>query len=198
MRQAKQGPTIAISGPAGSGKTTYAKMLARDLGLAYHSAGHVFREMARKAGMSLEEFNRLASSDPRIDLKIDQEVLEIARRGGVVIEGHLVAWIVWSIADVVIYVTAPLEERIRRIAARESRSIRDVARETITREQMQLERYARYYGVDITDYSIFDLVLNTAKLSINDAYTIIKETVCRIIGRKYSLDNCGGPRKDKV
>jgi len=168
---------IAISGPAGSGKTTHAKRLAKDLGLRYFSAGQIFRQMALERGVSLEELSKIAEKDPTIDLEIDRRTFEEARRGKVVLEGHLTAWIVKDIADVKIYLNAPLKLRILRIASREQRPIEEVARETLLREYSQLRRFMKFYGLDIRDLSIFDLVLDTSKLNIEQTYQIIRQYI---------------------
>jgi cytidylate kinase len=187
----KKGPTIAVSGPPGSGKTTYARMLAEELGLEYHSAGSIFRAIAREKGLSLEELNRLAAEDHTIDLEIDRKTVEIGCRGGVVVEGHLVAWILRSVADVKIYVTAPLHVRVKRIASREGRSFDEVYRETLIREYMHRQRFLELYGIDISNLSIFDLVLDTSNLSLDSAYRIIRMTVCGILSSKgYQLKAC--------
>lgn len=170
----RRGPTIAISGPPGCGKTTYAKRLAKDLGLDYLSAGMFFRTLAKQRGMSLEEFSRLAEKDPTIDLEIDRMTLEAGLKGGVVVEGHLVAWVLRYVADVKIYITAPLHVRVRRIAEREGRDLSEVLRETIVREQSNWSRFREYYGYDVTDLSFFDLVVDNTYLSIEETYGIIK------------------------
>lgn len=189
----KAGPTIAVSGPPGSGKTTYAKRLASDLGLEYYSAGRIFRELAHEKGMSLEELNRLAAEDPRIDMEIDARTLKIGCKGGVVVEGHLVAWVLGSVADVRVYVTAPLDVRVRRIATREKRDPEDVYRETVFREYLQWRRFLDYYGIDANSLHIFNLVIDTGYLSIEEAYSIIKAYVCSSLrGRGYRLPACGG------
>ena len=69
--------TIAISGPAGSGKTTYAKRLAKELGLRYVSAGRLFRKMAKERDLSLVEFGKIAEKDFDIDREIDLSLIHI-------------------------------------------------------------------------------------------------------------------------
>ncbi len=181
MNREKKNIIIAISGPAGSGKTTYAKILAKKYGLRYFSAGSIFREIAKSRGLTLEELSRIAEKDPSIDLEIDKRTLEEASKGNVVVEGHLVAWVVKDIADVKIYVKAPLLERVKRIALRENRPIEEVLHETVNRENSQRKRFYEYYGIDTRDLSIFDLVIDTSRLSIDDVIELIENFVKRIL-----------------
>lgn len=54
---------IAIDGPAGAGKSTVAKRLARELGLAFLDTGAMYRAIALKAsrlGITVDEADRLA------------------------------------------------------------------------------------------------------------------------------------------
>jgi cytidylate kinase len=54
---------IAIDGPAGAGKSTVAKRLARELGLAFLDTGAMYRAVALKAsrlGITVDEADRLA------------------------------------------------------------------------------------------------------------------------------------------
>jgi len=176
-------PVIAVSGPPGSGKTTYARRLAEELGLGYHSAGLIFRELAREKGMSLEELSRLAEADPTIDLEIDRRTLHLGLQGNMVIDGHLVAWILKDVADVRIYITAPLHVRVRRIALRERRGEKEVLRETLVREWSNKKRFKEYYGIDVTDTSLFDLVIDTSRLSVDEAYNIIHAFVSTVLSR---------------
>ena len=186
-----RGPVVAVSGPPGSGKTTYAKRLAQDLGLEYHSAGSIFRRIARERGLTLEELSRLAEKDPSIDLEIDRTTLELAQRGGVVIEGHLVAWVLARLADVLIYVKAPLPVRVERVARREGVSRSEAADEILVREVSQLTRFAAYYGLDVRDLSFFDVVVDTSTLTPDEVYSIILRYTClKLLRRGYKLEPC--------
>ena len=164
---------IAVGGPAGSGKTTYAKYISEKLGLPYTSAGEVFRKLARQKGLSLVELNLEAEKNPEIDFLIDRLTLKNALKGNMVIEGHLVPWVVKEYADLIFYFNAPLEVRVKRIAAREGRDWREVLVETSKREYSHAVRFKRYYGMDLTDLSIFDYVIDTSKTDVDGVKSII-------------------------
>ncbi len=174
-----KGPIIVVSGPPGSGKTTYAKRLSNDLGLPYFTTGSIFRELARLKGYSLEEFSKIAEKDPHVDFLIDNKTLKLALEGGVVIDSHLAAWVLAGIADITILVKTHPLTRVLRIAQREDRDLWEVFKETFDREFSQYMRFRNYYGYSILDYSHFDLVIDTGELGVEEVYQIIKDFVIK-------------------
>ncbi|MEB3844923.1 MAG: AAA family ATPase [Desulfurococcales archaeon] len=182
-----RGPIVVVSGPPGSGKTTYARRLSKDLGLEYYTTGSIFRSIAKEKGMSLEELSRLASSDPTIDLVIDRRTINIALNtmSGIVIDSHLAAWILSRIADVAVLVKADPLTRVRRIGVRDGKSYSRALEETFERETSQWDRFYKLYGIDILDYTVFDLVVDSSVLGPEKIYSIIKlfvEEKLRLLG----------------
>ncbi len=154
-----------MSGPPGAGKSTLAREIAERLKLRYHSTGMLFREIARARGVSVEELDRIAENDPEIDLKIDQLAKEIAREGGVVVEGHIAGWILRDMADILIYVTAPLDIRAKRIAERDKLSYSQALEAIRRREESMRRRFKKLYNIDLDSHSHFDIVINTRRIS---------------------------------
>lgn len=174
---------VAISGLHGAGKTTAARALARKFGLKYVSAGDVFRRLAKERGMALDEFSRYVERHPEIDRQIDQMTIDAAKGGNVLIDARLAGWMAKG-ADVKILLTAPLEVRARRIALRENRDYEEVLAETVKRERSEAKRFKRFYGIDVNDYSAFDLVLDTDRWSAKEMVRILETAVGFIVKRR--------------
>ena len=167
---------IAISGPPGSGTTTVAKLVAEKLGYELISAGEIFRQMARERGYTIEEFSKIAEENEEIDHYIDRTQKELASmKENAVVEGRLSAWVVENSFKVFIF--APEDVRVERIAKREGKSIEKVREETRRREMYERSRYRKYYGINIDDWSIYHLILNSACFSAEAIAKLIVEAV---------------------
>ncbi|WP_456468859.1 (d)CMP kinase [Archaeoglobus sp.] len=160
---------ITISGLPGSGTTTVAKIVSKKLGLKLISAGDVFRQFASKKGMTVEEFSKYAEQNPDIDKLIDKTQQELAEaEENVVVEGRLSGWFVKD-ADLRVWIFADPEIRYRRIAQREGKDLAIARHETRLREDLEKRRYQKFYSIDINDWTIYDIILNSGKF---DAETI--------------------------
>lgn len=178
-----RGPVIVVSGAPGSGKSTIAKRLAGELGLRYLSTGSIFRETARRMGVTLVELSRMAEQDPRLDVMIDRRTVEEASRGNVVIDSHLAAWIIHDIADYLVYTKAPLMVRARRVAERDGTTLREAVEEIVAREYSQWRRFRRYYGIDTRDLSIFNIIIDTYTYDREEAYRLALEGLRLALGK---------------
>ena len=152
---------LTISGLPGSGTTTVSRIISERHNLEMVSAGEVFRSLADEYGMDLAEFGVLAESDDSIDLKIDERQKEIAKtRDNIILEGRLAGHMAKKALKV--WIKAPVDERVRRIIARESGSFDEKLKETIEREASESTRYSTIYNIDISDLSAYDLVIDSS------------------------------------
>lgn len=158
---------VTVSGLHGTGKSTYAKTLAKAFKMRHISAGELFRNLMKEKGIGIHEFSVLASRDRRIDHAIDDRIMDEARNGNVIIDGQLAAWMAREFAQVKFYLLALDQTRFERIAKRDKISLTEARRVTLDREQIEKDRYKKYYNINIDDLSIYDLVLNTELLSLN-------------------------------
>jgi cytidylate kinase len=175
---------ITVSGPHGTGKSTYARVLAEDLGLRYVCAGELFRELAKERGMSLESFSRYAANNPEVDHLIDERTRTEAKNGGVVIDAQLGAWMVRDQADLKLLLIASDAVRFNRIAQRDHVSFEFARNETFAREEIQRLRYKKYYGIDVSDLSIYNLKIDTGLHSIDFTRKIILDAVRNLLQRQ--------------
>jgi len=139
-----KGTWVAIDGPAGSGKTTVGRRLARELGFSFINTGAMYRAVAwgLERGLKLEEMeievedgrislngrditaelysdelDRRASEaarDPRVRSFLIERQRELARGVDVVMEGRDIGRVVLPDAAVKIFLEASLRERARR------------------------------------------------------------------------------------
>jgi len=154
---------ITISGLPGAGTSTVARLVAGALDLERVDGGTVFREMAAERDLDVGAFSRVAEDDPEIDLELDQRLAVRARAGDVLLESRLAGWIVTNEGLVAtrVWVAADEEERARRVAAREGVAPGDALMANRDRERSERQRYRTYYGIDLDDLSVYDLVIDS-------------------------------------
>ncbi|MEM3852223.1 MAG: cytidylate kinase family protein [Methanomassiliicoccales archaeon] len=155
---------ISVGGPAGSGKSTLASLLSSSLSLPLISAGEIFRTRAKELGLSVVEFNRVASEDSQFDIKLDEEVVRLTReKGSCVIEGRLACFMLrrTGIQTFCVYLDAEEQVRAERVAKRDGKSLSDALSEIRERGKRERERYIAFYGIDISDTAGYDLRLDS-------------------------------------
>jgi cytidylate kinase len=177
------GIVIVIGGLHGTGKSTCAKMLASELKLTYVSAGEIFRVMAREKGMDIEEFNRYAEKHEEVDREVDSRVIRASEEGNAVIEGQISAGLIDN-PDIAVFLTASEEVRIERLSRRDGKSTEESSKETRTREVSEKKRYKKMYGIDVYDYSAYDLIIDTSKWSPDAVTRIIKTAAEELLKEK--------------
>lgn len=171
---------ITISGKAGSGKSTVAKLLSEKLSLKHYSIGDLMRAMAKERGMVLLELNKLAEKDKSIDFELDNKLKDMGKtKDNFVVDGRLTAFFIPS-ADVRVFLDTDDKVRAERILKdkrehEKSKDIDEMIEKIIRREESERKRYKKYYGIDYSDKRLYNLVIDTTKMNPNDV-------VGRIIG----------------
>jgi cytidylate kinase len=158
---------VTIGGLPGSGKTTVAKILANKLDLNYLNAGDIFRNLATKKGMTLEEFAVYAEQNPSVDQAIDNKLIEVARGGGAILEGRLAAFMVVreNLEARKIWLEAPLKIRAERICQREDKPLETALSEIQERERSEWDRYFNLYNIDLNDLENYDIIIDSSTIT---------------------------------
>jgi cytidylate kinase len=168
---------VTIGGLPGSGKTTVAKILAEKLRLEYVNAGDIFRNLAAKKGLTLEEFGIFAENNPSVDQTIDKKIVEIAKKDNVILEGRLAGVMCDrnTIKAIKVWLEAPLKVRAQRVAERESKTFETALAEIQVREKSEWDRYYQIYNIDLNDLTIYNMVLDSAPITAQE----VADTVVR-------------------
>ena len=150
---------ITVSGSPGTGTSTLSRVLSKELDLRWVNSGELFRKIASDRGISLKELGRIAEESPEVDYLIDDTQRAMAKDAGGVFEGRLSGHVLD--ADLKILLKADRMVRAERIASREEKLVEDAIQESRVREECEARRYEKYYNIDVNDFSVYDLVIDT-------------------------------------
>ena len=173
---------ITISGKAGSGKSTVAKMLSERLKLRHYSIGDLMRAMAKEKKMSLLEFNKIAEKNKSIDFELDSKLKELGKaKDNFVVDGRLTAFFIPN-AEARVFLDANDKVRAERILKdkrqqEKSKSLKEAIGSIKTREESEKKRYKKYYGVSYLDRKLYNFVVDTTKLTPNQVVDKIMKFV---------------------
>ncbi len=166
---------ITISGLAGSGKSTIAKFLEKELNLKHYSVGDFMREIAARRGMTLAELGKVAETDPSVDRELDAMQKALDAKDNFVLDSRLATLFVPS-ADVKFFLTCSDKVRAERIfkdhlvgrpGEKSLKTSQEVLSSIKEREKSEALRYKNYYHYDYKDRKHYDLVLDTSKHTID-------------------------------
>ncbi len=180
---------VTISGKAGSGKSTVAKLLSEKLKLKHYSIGDLMRAMAMEKGISLLELNKMAEQDKSIDFELDNKLKELGRtKDNFVVDGRLTAFFIPG-ADVRVFLDANDKVRAERILKdRRQQEKSENLKETIDnikkREESEKKRYQKYYGINYLDKKHYNRIIDTTQLAPEQ---VVGEVIRFVNSKKKSL-----------
>ncbi len=174
---------ISISGTAGSGKSTVAKKLAEKLNWPCYYIGKMRREIARKQGLTLAEYNKLGEKTPATDLKVDNYQKKLGKiKDNFIIESRTS----WYFTPHSLKIYLDVDEKVgakrifKELKGRHSRNedknlktVADVLKSQRARKRSDKKRYAKYYKIDVYDKKNYDFVLNTTSLNKRQVFAKI-------------------------
>lgn len=165
-REKKAEVIVVVGGPSKSGKSTLAKQIAEKMDIKHISGGDIFREIADEKGITVEELSEKA--DKETDMEVDRRVLEEALKESCVIDSRIAAWVLGDFVNFSIHLTAEIKERARRMTLERDVDLKEAREKIEKRDQDNRRRYRDYYGIDTQELEIYDAVVDTTELSIEE------------------------------
>jgi CMP/dCMP kinase len=166
---------ITLSGKPGSGKSSTADRVAELLGYTRYSAGDLVRTLIRKKGITLDEFNQMATKNHQLDHDIDEELRNLRNVKDIVIDSRLGFY--WIPESFKVYLDLDIDvatarifkdsvnNELREYSSSSDYSIQDVQRLVQARLNNEKGRFKTLYGVNPYSNANFDLIINTARHS---------------------------------
>ena len=190
-------PAITVSMEAGSGGSIVAQKIAERLGFDFFHR-EIIQAIAesgklRPDALKLMEKERLSGVRDFVALFLDDRYLwpgvyldhlkkvvnSLGKRGGAVIVGRGANFILPPEKFLGVRVVAPLETRVQNIARTYEVSNEIANRRILNRDSKRRDFVKKSFHVDITDSSLYDLIVNTGKISIEEAVVAVCEFWCR-------------------
>ena len=168
---------ISLAGDLGSGKSTVSKILIEALGAEYYSTGSIVRSIAERMGMTIGELNVYMETHPEIDNEIDDGLVALANDPRALIIDSRMAWH-FTKGTFKIYLSTEIETAAARIwsagrTGEHSSTLEETVDCTRARRVSEKKRYGDQYGVDITDLSNYDLVVDTTYATPDEVAGVI-------------------------
>ena len=182
---------ITISHEMGAGGPEIGMSLAKRLGYRYVDQ-ELIQDAVRRYGMAEEKLSHLDESKPTLFERFDAEtrhyitilqttLLEFAEGDNAVLIGRGGQWLLRGIPHVLrVRMVAPFEQRVRQWMKRTAEVTGEMptqraATDFVRRDDSERAGRMRYlYEVDIADPSLYEIVINTEKLSYDAAVEMIE------------------------
>ena len=186
--------SIIISGPPAIGKTTIAKGLAKEFNIEYLSGGDILKELAEEQGFQTKgddwwdtqegiNFLDQRKKNPEFDKNVDSKLKELFSKGGIVVTSYTLPWLVDG--GIKIWLDGSKENSALRMTARDNSSKNEALEIVQKRYNENKIIYKELYGFEFgEDLSVFDKVIETDELNIEQVLEIAKSTVREFFGTK--------------
>lgn len=194
-------PVITVSSEPGSDGSIVAEKIAERLGFDLFNR-EIIKEIAESVDISpyvieriekermsgVEDFLSSLVRDqylwPGLYLEHLKKVVEtIGRQGGAVIVGRGANFILAAEEKLSLRVVAPFDLRVRNIARRFDLSLKEAEQRVVNRASKRKAFIKKSFQEDVSDPLHYDFVINTGRLSVEDAV----DAISFLWGKKYLL-----------
>lgn len=183
-------PVIAMTREMGSSGREVTLGLAEELNLdivQHELVEHVADKMDLQKSLvnrylegKANLFERWGIDESSLSLYTTEEILEVAARGNVLIRGWGASYVLRNVKHVVcVRICAPAEYRISVIMDRVGVEYDDAAQEIKSSDAEHAKIMQHLFRVDWTDPTLYDVVLNTERVSVNGCIDMVKHLAAR-------------------
>jgi cytidylate kinase len=173
---------ITICGGLGSGKSSTAKLVAQKLGYKHFSSGDLFRQVGLEMGLSINEINKKAETNPEIDKKTDEKLRNLRNENKLVIDSRTAYH--WIPESFKIYLDLPqeiakdrvvnsLKENPLRMASEQVSSPEEAYKKMTERFESEQKRYWDLYKINNKDKTNFDLIIDTNQNNLEKVVDLV-------------------------
>lgn len=180
---------ISLTGDLGSGKSTVCSLLAEAIGAEVVSIGSMQRKLAAEMGMTTLEFSHYMEGHPEIDNEFDDRLKSYDG----VVEGNYIfdSRLAWNFVPSAfsVYLTVDPHEGAKRVflATRSGETYLDEKDAFVRlgeRRKSEMLRYGSAYGVDLSDMTNYDLIIDSTSASPSEiAHLILEEYSKKLKGK---------------
>lgn len=177
---------VTITGMLGSGKSTIAKMLAKELNLTHYSMGDLRGQTALEQGVTVQEFNLQSEDDPTSDNQIDEYQKKLGETSDNFIIDSRLAWhfIPHSFK---LFLDVDADEAAQRIFLSSKKgerkdephyhSAKEVKKAVKERLDSDQKRFQTFYDLNFLDQSHYDLVIDTTSKTPREIVDLITKAL---------------------
>lgn len=170
---------ISISGDLASGKGTVSELLIEKLNYGIYRNGEYFRKLAKDYNMTLQEFGEYVSTHPEIDIEIEESAKNHAENHDNFIIDARLGW--YAVPESFkVYLKVDINEAAKRAFNDQKRkdlesfnSVEEHKQALVERTKVENARYLKLYGVDRSDMTNYDLVIDTTEKTPIEVVDII-------------------------
>jgi len=163
---------ITVSGHPGSGTSTLVQGLKERFGWQALNGGDVFRQEAKRRGLSLADFGELCKRELEVDRQLDAQLQACMTEEGAaeIVESRLAGWWAYRLGlpCVRLWLSVEDDERARRVATREGLRFEQALEANRARASVDAERFSMLYDLQPEDSEPYTHVIDATYLNATE------------------------------
>jgi cytidylate kinase len=177
MRRDKM--VILIAGELGAGCTEVGELLSKKLGVEVYNTERFIRNLASSPTSSFQILSEKASSgEIEIEKILHSMVLDVANNGPAIIEGRSALFALMHGASLKVFLYSDMEDRVKHLAEkRKTEDIRQLEEDIKASDIDRNSLVERLFHRNWKDHLLYDLMVNTSKISYEEIASLILETL---------------------